>query len=358
MSGTALQGNLSTFSLQDVLEFVDEKKHTGVLEIAQDHETMQVYFERGKVVCFSGLLDGSKIGRLLYRRGIIGKSQYESLSGLQNDTFCSALGTTVELTDAVAKEQLVDCLRIQEIEETVALFSLTEGNFKFSLQETKFPGLLRRNVAIPEFLEKGKQLRAHWKQIQTALPNQDLFPRIPDLDKVELEKMDPKVDLWTTLAVVDGRRSVSELARISPWGRFATLSGLAQFVQKRFLSLSEEPLAGPFRPSLKRPIEKTHEGGGGFLASFMAKESDSGYRPRTKVGLVAELLGEFLEGLKARKEFSLQQDFLKSSWRNVLIAFPSADLVDVLNDCVDVSHLEGLLEFHKLFSLFLPLKIL
>lgn len=341
MNAPALQGNLSTFSLEDVLKFVEEKAHTGVFEIAQDSGNMLVYFEQGQVICFSGCLDGAKIGRLLFRRSVIGRQDFERLSQVRDADFFKALSEVFARADASMKSVLSECLRLQEKEETVLLFSLKEGNFSFTPQPIECPKPLQCRMPIAQFIQTGRQLSTQWKQVQTILSNPNLYPQIPDLDVIALEECKPAFELWLVLSVLDGRRSVGELAKISPWGRFETLSGLVRFLQKKLVILAENPAPRPAPVALEE--QSLPQETGGFLASFRGKEQRS-YQPQTKAGVAALMVEGFLESLTSRKDTPLDPATIKSAWDEVLTIFPLADLVSVSPDGADVSRLENLLQ--------------
>ena len=336
----ALQGNLNTFSLRDVLQFADEKGQSGRLNIARDAEGKIVYFRKGQVVSFSGMLDGAKLGPLLHRRGCISQADLETLRQSSEQDLPKSIEAVLDLDDPLQKNALDDCLGIQQTEETVDLFSLKEGNFQFVIEDIEFPQFFERVTSVQDFLQFGMDVQKRWVEAQEVLQDRDLVPQIGELDDLDVEKFASETESWLALAVVDGKHNVSELLLMSPHGRFATLCGLAHFVKEGAIVLRPEPVKKSVLTAAAEDDIEMPEQTGGLLASLKGKDKASGSQSRTLAGVVAEFVCQFIDSCLSRKEFELPEAFLADCWQEILLAYPLADQVVIVPKGVSVFLLE------------------
>ena len=162
-----LHGTLDTLDLGDVLVLLEMGKKTGALEVESDD---------GHGVLF--LIDGRFVG-----------------SGADEaDPHPSSLEQfEAELVDACA-----------------ALLGLESGTFRFLDGRTPSE-IPRESLPISPILADAKQAAAQWREVAASIPSLDapvlLVPELP-ADEIVLDRRS-----WRVLALVDGSRSVRDLAR-------------------------------------------------------------------------------------------------------------------------------------------------
>jgi len=337
MSEIALQGNLSTFSIEDALNFINEKSQTGRLEIVHGDEHIVVYFEQGLVVGLNGLLDGSKIGTLLHRQSALSLAALDKIESTSGAEFIKAISSILN-NDIKAVLQV--CLDIQQTEEMVDIFTMKEGNFQFETSlDVQIPDILRLNISVPEFLENGVELRDKWLQIQSALSNNKLIPQIVDLEAIDIEPIRPSAESWLALAVLDGRRSISEIAKISPWGRYATLLGICEFLAAKLITLESKPLPSPENQAPEPPSEVA-EDSGGFFKSLRGKGQIASQPIHSLTGFLADFAQRFLAAYLPAEEQPSSSAVLYSIWQEAAMHHPLSDLIRISGNSVNVSCLE------------------
>jgi hypothetical protein len=142
------------------------------------------------------------------------------------------------------------------------LLRWTEGDFAFVVDELN-PDLVDVTVSVETVLAEAESRREGWEAVSQVIPSPSAVLSLPlSLDS------EPSLtrEEWGLLALVDGRRTVTDLVDLTGRGQYAVVSTLAGLVQRSLLGVRQEgddhvsvvvrrqqllaPLEGePFRPA-------------------------------------------------------------------------------------------------------------
>ncbi len=181
-----LQGDLSEFSLSDIIQLVDLSKQTGAVHI-------------------SGELEGKKIeGWIYFRNGVVISARFG---------------------------------RLLPQEALYTLFTLPSGSFIFEEAADLPPREI--NASNEMLIMEGIRRVDEWNSIKE---------RIPPLDTVlglamTVDGRQPEVSLapeeWRVLTLVDGRNTLAEIADRSGLGEFRTCQIIVQLLESNLIEKKE-----------------------------------------------------------------------------------------------------------------------
>jgi hypothetical protein len=132
-----LTGYLSEYSLPEVLNFVHQGNRTGLLSISPDISPVElptyshyVWFETGRVVGVSTVLDGQGLLKAISQRKLMPVEQIEQLQ-TQVDKIYEPLGLYLKSRGSISAEQLKLLFNSQVIAIVCKLFEMSNGRFHF-----------------------------------------------------------------------------------------------------------------------------------------------------------------------------------------------------------------------------------
>jgi outer membrane protein assembly factor BamB/Flp pilus assembly protein TadD len=239
-----LKGNLSGFSLGEILQSLAINHHTGTLSIlGPDGSRKLIYFNKGEIKLFShGSPVAPRIGEVLVRRGKLTPDQLELALTTQKKSGVM-LGKVLLDEDFVTEEDLLDALNAKIKEELYDLFLWKEGEFEFELDhcpEELFDSL-QRSVTLTinpnGVIMEGVRRLDEWGMISSWIQtNHEIYlstgENPPEESSAEAE----------AYAIINGETNVAEACKLFSGTRFECCKAIYNLLEEeaiRPLSLDE-----------------------------------------------------------------------------------------------------------------------
>lgn len=236
----SLSGNLKTVSFPDILQLLATGKKTGLLEIKTSSRQKEVAFKSGNIIFASSVNDQEDLlGAMLLRRGDISKTDLERAITMHKQTG-RQLGTTLIDMGLFSRDEIAECLRLQIEEIVYNLFAWKDGDFMFHEgQEPKnAPFLVEMNTM--NVVMEGTRRIDEWLEIQKVLPPDDVFLKVVHAPKAPKGEIKLTVDEFRILMMVDGQRTLPDLASISPMGEFVTYRAMYKLIAAKLVEPGEK----------------------------------------------------------------------------------------------------------------------
>ena len=231
-----LEGSLDAFSLPDIFQLLSFTKKTGALHLAHDGCDGVVFFTGGQVTGASA--DGSR--QPLARR-LIGSSAVDDAAlgaAVERAGNGEGVGIVKALLEAgtVEEELLRTAVEDQSVDAVFDLLRWLDGDFAFVVDEGN-PDDVGVTLKVESVLAESESRRESWETVSQVVPSPTAVLNMP----VVLPD-DPRItrDEWALLALVDGRRTVSDLVDLTGCGQYAVVSTLAGLVERSLLDVRED----------------------------------------------------------------------------------------------------------------------
>ncbi len=212
----AIEGPLKELSIHDVFQLLDLSRKTGTLRVVSDlrQNAGTVFFEDGGVVGAEIRSNPHPLGRLLVRAGRVSEQDLLRARALQAAGDRRRLGEILVAQGLVTVRDLGRYVR-QQIEEVVfELVGWSEGYFAFDDgKQGDWPTEADVRIATGLLLMEAARRTDEWSRIEKQITHLGLVPRLaPIVDTaVPLDLLPAE---WEVLSVVDGERTVRDLATL------------------------------------------------------------------------------------------------------------------------------------------------
>jgi hypothetical protein len=210
----AIEGPLKELSIHDVFQLLDLSRKTGTLRVASDlrQNAGTVFFDDGVVAGAEIRSNPHPLGGLLIRAGRVSEQDLMRARALQTAGDPRRLGEILVAQGLIAQRDLNRCVRLQIEEVVFELVSWSEGYFSF--EEGKngdWPTEAESRIATGLLLMEAARRTDEWSRIEKKITHLGLVPKL-----VQVIDTAAPLDLlpaeWEVLAVIDGDRSVRNLA--------------------------------------------------------------------------------------------------------------------------------------------------
>jgi hypothetical protein len=236
-----LEGNLDDFTLPDILRLLAFTSKSGRLAIHREGTAGRIDLADGRVREASADADHLSIARRLLGAGLVSVGDLEPV--LQDrDELPTDLELARDLVEAgtLASGTLAEVLREQTVDAVFDLLRWTEGNFRFDggAPDTSGGQVLDLAVSVDEVLTDATTRLEAWPAVAERTGDGDAVVTI-SRPAGERAQVSLPPDGWSLLSLVDGRRSVSELARLSGQGEFRTRRTLVALLDEGVVSVGD-----------------------------------------------------------------------------------------------------------------------
>ncbi len=210
-----IEGPLQDIGIHDVFQLLDLARKSGRLRVhsAARGGEGHVYFQAGAVVHATMRDNPHSLGVLLLKAGKVGETQLREATASQRRGDRRRLGEILVAQGSVTRRDVERAMRMQIESVVFELFSWKEGTFSFSDGEAgdlEGDGAIR--VSTESLLMEGARRIEEWSRMADRLPDALVVPRLAPLGAGPEPAIDLRPGEWEVLTMIDGDRSVREIA--------------------------------------------------------------------------------------------------------------------------------------------------
>jgi hypothetical protein len=231
-----LEGSLDAFSLPDIFQLLSFTKKTGGLHLRRDGQHGVVFVTTGSLTGGSSDVSRQGLARRLVGAGIVEDEALTDAVSAAADSDELGVGRALQQAGAVEEGVLHEAAGEHVIDTVFDLMRWVEGDFAFVVDEAN-PDDVGVSVSVEDAVAEARRRLDSWAQVSTTVPSPDtvLAVALTPPDDPMLSR-----DEWALLALVDGRRAVSDVVAATGKGEFAVVSTLASLVDRGLLVVTSE----------------------------------------------------------------------------------------------------------------------
>jgi hypothetical protein len=232
----ALEGTLQDFALIDILQLIGMQRKTGSLTLSRQDETITVFVQDGMVV-WAALADelfDANLGRILVARGLITRARWDETRQIRTRKGQRLIPVLLD-GQWISPRDLERVVQRQVLETLYRVLRWRDGRYTFIAQDhvDKSRGQISPVGTETILLEAVRQMD-EWPLIEKRIPSLDLVVQRSSRP-VYHEKV-PSEGL-AVLELVDGQRTVREVAELCDFGEFDAYKGIADLLGAGVLQL-------------------------------------------------------------------------------------------------------------------------
>ena len=229
-----LQGNLTEFSLPNVLQLVKMSAKTGTLTLRCEERWGRLYFRSGHI--YYAFVDPQvmPLGERLVRSGAITPRQLEEGLGAQRaGPESTRLGTVLEQLGFIDRGTLAEAIGDQIEEAAFDLLGWLEGEFEFLGDAPPADEDIVLELTVDGVIIDGCRRIDEWDLVMASLGSLQHIPRLEYAEGVDNHGgVSFTPEEWRVISLVDGRRDAGSVIRDSGINRFRAAKVLRRLVEE------------------------------------------------------------------------------------------------------------------------------
>jgi len=220
----------------DILALLAQTGWRGILSVHQGNVTREIYLSHGNVVGVKSTDPDERLGRVMYRYGHISE---EDLHGLEEAVGLGRrFGEVAVDLEMVTREQVYKAFGQQITEVVVATLRVADGTYFFldGFLDASLP--TRLAVSVNSLLMDGVTRMDELAYFAEKIPTVEHVPALGS------QKSRPSEELLMVFELVDGKRSVRELGRLTGLGEFETIKKVYGLLQTHHVVIKPPQMSG------------------------------------------------------------------------------------------------------------------
>ncbi len=316
----------------DLINFIFNNQKTGVLVILAEDIKKSLYFRRGDVRMAASNQKEDRLGAVLYRYGTISQAQLETALSEATER---KLGQVLVDQGVLTVHQLYQAIRRQIEDIFYSTLLLRNGVFYFYTlkDDSAFPGSL--NLSTHNLLMEGVRRIDEMSFFREKLPSPDTIVQVsPDVPPRNLSEREHRI-----YSLVDGHRTIGQIARASHLGEFETTKILYHLLQLRHVRLREaaDAVRGLKPSSSGQALAAVVDTFNEVYRKIFAEISASGKLDQLQAGLTSFFhgetsFGELFAGIEPAEDGTIPPQAILDNLRRLDVHNRSDYLYQALNE--------------------------
>lgn len=210
----SLRGNLEDFSLSDIFQLVSYSKKDGVLRIRRGQDSGGVWFHDGRVVfAQSNSLDELLGERLVRARKITRRTLNRVLAEHESQGEGRRRIGQALIEGGYLSEDVLETFVAEQVRETVFdLMRWGEGEFDFEVMSQVPEEDIGPALSIENIIMEGSRRLEEWAMIERKIPSTAVVLMLSPAPAEGDVDISLKPAEWALIPLIDGRRSVRDIA--------------------------------------------------------------------------------------------------------------------------------------------------
>ncbi len=210
----ALRGNLKDFSLPDVFQLVQLSGKTGVLRISGADAEGSIWFRDGDVFFAQSNWRREQLGdRLVTAQKITPSALSRALELHAAEPQGGRRLGRILVDEGYITQQVLEAFVQEQIQDTIFdIMRWDEGDFDFEVLPEVLHEDIGLSVSVENIVMEGSRRLDEWNRIKKKVPSTDMVFKMATAPGEGTFEISLKPIEWNLLLLVDGTRSVRELA--------------------------------------------------------------------------------------------------------------------------------------------------
>lgn len=208
----ALKGNLSDFTVTQILNLVNLARKTGTLVIEGPGEAARVAFREGKLAYTQiGKEDGS-LAAVLFHSKKISPAQYRVLKDRANQVTDKELGLLLINAGVITQQEVIASLQQYYASVVRRIFAWSQGVFHFENDMLAPADKIPVRMDLENLIIEGSRQLRELEQLQEEIPSLEMALKFTDRPGTNLKNIQLSVEEWRVVSYINPKNTIRQIA--------------------------------------------------------------------------------------------------------------------------------------------------
>lgn len=250
----AIKGNLSDFTLTQLLNLINLAQKSGTLVVEGSNEAVEVYFTEGKLAYAKNGQDDSSLVGILHKSKLLSSSQYRGIKANGNGMSDKELGLLLINANYFSRQDILSSLQSHFVDVVNRLFTWMEGMFQFNSDVYPPEDKITVQVNLENLILEGSRQIQELAHLEEEIPSLEIGVKFVDRPGKNISNLKLSSEEWRVIPYVDPKNTIRQIARVTELGDLEIRQVVYSLVQAGVVEMVQ-----PLTPEGKPPPTKLPE---------------------------------------------------------------------------------------------------
>jgi hypothetical protein len=211
----AIKGNLSEFTLTQLLNLINLAQKSGTLVVEGSNEAVEVFFTNGKLAyAQNGQEDSSLVG-ILHKSKLLSSTQYQGIKANGNGMSDKELGLLLINANYFSQQDILSSLQSHFVDVVNRLFTWMEGMFQFNTDISPPEDKITVQVNLENIILEGSRQIQELEHLEEEIPSLEIGVKFVDRPGANVSNLRLSSEEWQVIPYVDPKNTIGQIAQVT-----------------------------------------------------------------------------------------------------------------------------------------------
>lgn len=211
----AIKGNLSEFTLTQLLNLINLAQKSGTLVVEGSNEAVEVFFTNGKLAyAQNGQEDSSLVG-ILHKSKLLSSTQYQGIKANGNGMSDKELGLLLINANYFSQQDILSSLQSHFVDVVNRLFTWMEGMFQFNTDISPPEDKITVQVNLENIILEGSRQIQELEHLEEEIPSLEIGVKFVDRPGANVSNLRLSSEEWQVVPYVDPKNTIRQIAQVT-----------------------------------------------------------------------------------------------------------------------------------------------
>lgn len=232
-------GDVRTFSIPDIINWIAMGKRTGILVLNKVRETKKIFFIKGDLASAYSSLASDSLANFIVKKGILSREMvYARINTIKDSDKDVALKLMNQ--GLITLEDVVQSLYMKIEDVFYSVYGWDKGQFLFLDQDLPYSQFLFVRMPSQKYILEGSRRRDEWKIIRQEFPEYDMMIHpIEDKKLVKKKASSLSQTARQILGMLDKSMAIFQIIALSEFSEFDVMFELMQLKKEGLIKVQD-----------------------------------------------------------------------------------------------------------------------
>jgi hypothetical protein len=207
----ALHGNLTDFSITQLLNLVNLSRKSGTLVVDGSAGSAWLAFEKGKLTFVKVGKENTPLGNILFQNRKISQGVFEFLKKFGSEPNDKEVGLYLISAGMATRDEINTLIQQHYAQQIRKLYSWKDGIFQF-LQDAHTPeDKIPARIHLEDLIVEGARQSSRGKALVDDLPDPDAVLKFPEKPRHDIKNINLNKEEWRVISFVKPGNTIRQI---------------------------------------------------------------------------------------------------------------------------------------------------